>query len=231
MVLGALARHPRAFPIDYRGYNNQVERNLSIAVWSVDAVSGHCVHPSGLVAYINPDVTSSGAIRCIGPFDLKRALSGIELAACLGELTRLVEQIPNYEQAYVVWGAYLPIPSSAETSLTILGEECGWVPNLSLRTEFGLSSSSDSKLAYFNREWELTDEGLVHRAGLRIAPSTSVGGSKKGRVVVSVDVDRQVIPVESKEFVIRRFTELSGEVFEGYVKAYCEDYRPVRKLS
>jgi hypothetical protein len=109
-----------------------------------------------------------------------------------------------------------------------LGEDCGWIPNLPLRTAFGDWNHEGCQLAYLNREWELTAGGLIHRSGIRIQVSGIKSAAlRKSRVVVGQSADFQVIPSETEHLVRDYYLDRADQIFQKYAKAYCGDYRPL----
>ena len=147
------------------GMSSEV-KNVVESTWSIDGSSGHCVHPSGLHAYFDSRVTESGGIRCVGPFHAADNSAAQTLRHIL-ELSVSLESRPT--GSYVVWGAFVEQPKSSDMELVISGERCGWIPNLSMRSEAAFASrlEVDVVTELLDQEWSLSDsESVLHRSGL-----------------------------------------------------------------
>lgn len=139
-----------------------------MSAWSIDFKVNHCGHPVGLQAYWDPIPTSSGAIRCIGPFSTGNRRVSVEVVReLIFDLSCRLESYYSCLSAYVVWGAKHAVPDFEDHKFLILGEdEVGFIPNPVLRSELveEFGSSDD-----FVNEWDLNVQaGYVdHRMGIR----------------------------------------------------------------
>ncbi len=144
---------------------------MATSKWSIDRPSGHCAHADGLQAYIDSRLTASGGLRCVGPFATGEPdRSADQVLKRIFELSVALESIPEYSNAYVVWGAYSLRSMSAEMNLLISSQRCGWIPNLAVRSEAILSSRVDASFSteLLRREWSFSDiqACVVHRSGV-----------------------------------------------------------------
>ena len=154
------------------------------------------MHSVGVEAYFDSTPTISGAIRCIGPFQLSLtdSLDEQQCRALVASLTHQIESL--YEASvYCVWG-FQSAPCCSDHVLVIGGvSQCGWRPNLPLRSEVGYASSREI-------EWAASVETLEieHRSGMSVkyhSGCTSRGWRNMfsdARAFVSFreDFDRQV---------------------------------------
>ena len=149
----------------------------SDSVWTVDDVSGHLAHPSGLYAYFSSTPTQSGAILCVGPFSsyTRRLTSADVFSHTRGAIAALESRI-GLKHCYTLWGTYsdqnIDSPSAGST-IDILGQPFDFVANPSFRTTTLLSDVWREKCVQreLQREWYWNDETNVigHRVGLRFS--------------------------------------------------------------
>lgn len=130
--------------------------------WSIDFASGHCYHPTGMDVYFDPALTSSGALRVVGPFGSAQ----LQKSVVLEEMRRLALALESElsDEGYVVFGAYSATCTDFELSL--LAEQSYWIPNIALRTS--LFRRLDVDRGNAEREWRLEGEGnaILHRSGI-----------------------------------------------------------------
>ncbi len=193
--------------------------------WSIDIDSGHCIHRSGLEAYFDPATTASGAIRCVGPFGPTAQLGWRDVTACLMQIVDDLEEFPRFSDSYVVWGAYLRGSiSDSYPEIRILGERCGWVPNLPLRTELVLRAGEHAAGGLLEREWSLLDDAVSHRAGLAIGYGP-LWGKPDPRVVLGDGLDRDLVPKGFEEFVVGAFASTGERISCNCARSFCTSYR------
>jgi hypothetical protein len=150
--------------------------------WSIDRKSGHCGHSSGLQAYWDSTPTSSGALRCVGPFASPgTSLTEPNVKRFIHDLTAAIESLPEYSGRYALWGAFQSQARFEEHVVTVLGEPAGFLPNPALRTELTLMANATLSL---EREWHVDPAAgcATHRCGLCFCPSMR----NQGRVNVSL---------------------------------------------
>lgn len=126
--------------------------------WSVDIVSGHCAYGSSLHVCFDPMPTKSGAIRAVGPYGpCEEGLEDMKL-----RMLEVVAEIERQTGGYVVWGELKDDPDFAEHSISILGERCGFVPNIAMRSTVLLTKPCSSEMLL--REWNCAEGKLTHRS-------------------------------------------------------------------
>jgi hypothetical protein len=128
--------------------------------WSIDPISWHCAHPDGLVAYIDPEPTKSGGLRCLGPF-VGKCVEDSSVKDAMRDLSFTIEQRFGSSSHYTIWGSYEESSRYQEHEFPILGSSCGFLPHLSMRTEL-----FENNRSAWNREWDFTSMGAIHKSGL-----------------------------------------------------------------
>lgn len=146
--------------------------------WSVDVGVGHCAHRSGLEVVFDPNPSPTGAVFCTGPTSPPTFRgTASDVTTHLGKLTLLLEQ-RLADDEFLVWGARsLPVQSDAIT-ISLLGTEYTFIPNIALRTELLLCSPPVVHLNLL-REWSLSPsrQTVVHRLGFQIEADGKVSES------------------------------------------------------
>jgi hypothetical protein len=140
-------------------------------MWSIDSESGHCMHGSGLHVYFDRNLTSSGGLRCVGPY----SVAGINLcrdlvSRYLLELSQQLELQICSEDGYVIWGAFADKAPDIALTLELEKQTFGFVPNMSMRTETVFEGVCDwpEMIRLLDREWDIEYRlhRVTHRCGL-----------------------------------------------------------------
>jgi hypothetical protein len=133
-----------------------------LKAWSIDWLSGHCYHPHGFTAYVDPNPTISNALRCLGLFGPKKSATREVL-----NLTELLSQQIELERSdsgsYVIWGSYKKCCDFIPYDFTLLGTSSGFIPSLSLRYL--------AKNNHWHRQWIRFEHGAAHLSGLTLYDS------------------------------------------------------------
>lgn len=132
--------------------------------WSISESSFRCVHKSGAIVYFDPHITSSGALRCVGPFHVVDSNCHF-IRSIMRELTLHLEEKFCEEQAYVLWGTYEDLPHYQDHEFLIHGAVCGHVPTISLRADILGPSLAN--------EWAFDGKKYLHRSGLTSQPNVT----------------------------------------------------------
>jgi hypothetical protein len=136
--------------------------------WKFNKLASSWTHPSGLTVLTDPNPTSSGAIRCIGPFGFPyEGSDGRTVLALMAELTQILEMSFS-EKQYVAWGTYRCCDSNQAHNLPLLGEGYFFTPNVALRSEMLSLSPNSLETDQCSREWTINVDQLLvaHRAGI-----------------------------------------------------------------
>ena len=142
--------------------------------WDIDIHSGHLSHHSGLYAYLVGPPTTSGAVKCIGPFSTyAKRLSPNQVYIYSAAANRLLESLYDNRCSYTLWGSYTkPHPESVQ-EIQILGEPFRFIPNPVFRSCAILAESETVQcdLPSLHREWIQTENPLKirHRLGLEFS--------------------------------------------------------------
>lgn len=133
--------------------------------WSIDWLSGHCYHPSGFTAYVDPNPTESNALRCMGLFGPKK--SPTDEALHLTEiLSQQIELEKSDSASYVIWGSYRKYCDFNPYNFPLLGTSSGFIPSLSIRCL--------AKDNHWQRQWIRVEHGALHLSGLAIYDSGKI---------------------------------------------------------
>lgn len=142
--------------------------------WSIDPKTGHCAHPLGIVTYFCDHPTSSGAIRCVGPF-IQQSLTDRQIESEMRNLCKLLESTSYFPNNYLVFGAYQEEPDFREHEFPLLTSVVGFIPCLALRNQ--ILSDDDS----WRREWSAIDSFQAsHRSGI------SFGNARQSEIDIAV---------------------------------------------
>lgn len=125
--------------------------------WSISESSFRCVHKSGAIVYFDPHISSSGGLKCVGPFHLADS-SYPFILSIMNQLTLYLEEKFCDQKAYVLWGAYEDFPQFKDHQFLIHGSVCGHIPLISLRGEILGPSIAN--------EWTFDGKEYSHRSGL-----------------------------------------------------------------
>ena len=140
--------------------------------WSIDVLSGHCKHPSGIDTYIAcgpyPSYTP-----VLGPYTSNQK-SLTDLAVKTSELIYLSED--KNPKKHFIFGSLATTDNSIE--IETLGLKKRWLPDLSARTNWLLKGHIDlpdyelSQL--LGREWSLEQDkfSITHSSGYRFCFSS-----------------------------------------------------------
>lgn len=140
-------------------------------MWSIDSESGHCTDGSGLHVYFDHNLTSSGGLRCVGPY----SVPGIKLcrdlvSRYLLELSDQLELRICPQEGYVIWGAFSDGAPENALALELEKQTFGFAPNMSLRTETVFKGDRDCSEMnrLLSREWDIEYrlQRVTHRCGL-----------------------------------------------------------------
>ncbi len=138
-------------------------------VWSIDWLSGHCYHPSGLTAYVDSKPTDSNALRCMGPFGAKNSTVH-EILHHVEMLSQQIELEKAEFGSYIIWGAYREQSDFIPYNFPLLGSSSGFIPSLSLRS---MAEGSN-----WHKQWTRFDCGALHQSGLTFYDSGSINPPK-----------------------------------------------------
>lgn len=186
---------------------------LDLQGWSIDYASFHAANRSGLYAYIDPNPSKFGALRCIGPFSCPNSgLTAESVREQLVDLTEILEVSDLGENVYCLWGSYTKRLIRSIDAIQILGEEFSFIPNPSLRSDALLNSTSrhyDKNHDLIHREWSfgLEQRSIAHRSGLNFIYRETNGHHKNRKVECFVStqgwLDESAINPQLSEILIR----------------------------
>lgn len=188
---------------------------LELNDWSVDLVSGHAAHPSGLYAYFDLRPTFSGGIRCVGPISPPSArLNQQEVDTYSLALTLGIESQLASKSSYCLWGSYSQKLEFEEHLITVLQEEFSFIPNPVYRTALILCATLDHVEEHLHREWIIHGKGnrIAHASGLEFHFKISNSTLRRPKCIVRrlKETDAQIMHPELSSTIIRA---LSGIAF------------------
>ena len=125
--------------------------------WKINENSFRCVHKSGAIVYFDPNLSSSGAMKCVGPFQALN-MKPDYVRLIMKELTESLEKLFFYDDVYVLWGAYEDAPQYHDHEIVIHGSVCGHIPSVSMRAK--ILGPENTK------EWKVVGHEYVHLSGL-----------------------------------------------------------------
>lgn len=140
--------------------------------WSIHKQSGHCTHPIGLHAYIGTvgtvgTVGTSDFVPMLGPLS-RSHFSSVDIAQPAWALTKEIEEL--FPGKYVIWGGF--DRTHCQAPLKVLGQETHWIPDPSIRSNWGLmamrSEAATQARCFLDLEWDFPTDShsIIHRTGI-----------------------------------------------------------------
>jgi len=132
-------------------------------VWRIDSDSGLCIGPDGQTMFADFSITTSGGIRCAGPYlpSTCKPTESIELAASF------VEEVEDrWRGSYIVWGT-LEEPKTSNFGIQLADQSIPWLPLLSVRS-YTLLSTDLPRRIYSEWTRDAESNSLVHRSGFEV---------------------------------------------------------------